>query len=51
MPYLEVYSGWVGGFQETDSGPFCVLMYGGSVSGRSKNVEIFIGLRRRRRPT
>ena len=47
VPYLEVYSGWLGGFQETDSGPFCALMYGGWVSGKSKNVEIFIGVRRR----
>ena len=47
VPYLEVYSGRVGRFQETDSRPFCALMYGGWVSGKSKNVEIFIGVRRR----
>ena len=47
VPYLEVYSVRVGRFQETDSSPFCALMYGGWVSGKSKNVEIFIGVRRR----
>ena len=36
VPYLEVYSGRVGRFQETDSSPFCALMYGGWGSGLSK---------------
>ena len=43
----SIFISWrLGRFQETDSSLFCVLMYGGWVPGKSKNVEIFIGVRR-----